>query len=310
MKWFWRIVAGLIVLTAPGVIYEQWAQARDFELYRFPGKLYDVGDHRLHLRCAGEGSPTVLLEASGLGNATSYDGVVPLLAKRTRACAYDRAGMGYSESSPRALTSAELANDLEALVKAAKLEGPLVLVGASIGGLTVELYARRHPEDVTGLVFLDAVDSQSLEVVGSEISAMRFQACAASWLGRVGLLRLLDPLKLTGEAAALTYRSAPFGAACSVLRSLPESDRQLASAPALKADVPLLVLSHEVPNDLLPPGQEQKVKAFEPEWRKLQEAQSKRSTRGEQWTVAASGHLIAKDRPTAVAQAILDLLDR
>lgn len=310
MKWVWRVIGALILLAAPGVIYEQLSQRRDFEKYAPPGQLYDVGDHQLHLHCAGEGRPVVILEASGLGNAHSYEAVLPLIAKRTRVCAYDRAGMGFSEPSGRTLTAGELAADLHALVKAAKLEPPLVLTGASIGGLTVELYARQHPDDVKGLVFLDAVDSQSLEVVGSEVAAMRFQACAAAWFGRVGLLRLINPLHLDGVSAALTNRSAPFDAACSMLRHLADSDRELAEAPPLKPDVPLLVLSHEVPDDLLPRGQEQRVKAFEPEWQKLQQAQAKRSTKGEQWTVAASGHLIAQDRPAAVAQAILDLLDR
>ncbi len=300
----------LVLLATPGVVFEQWSERKDFERYTPPGTLYDVGDHKLHLVCAGEGSPTVILEASGLGSALSYEKVVPLLAKRTRTCAYDRAGMGFSEGAGRALTSKALAEELEALVKAAKLEPPFVLAGASIGGLTVEMFARRNPGSVAGLVLLDAVDSQSLEVVGTEVAAMRFQTCAAAWLARLGLLRLIDPLKLTGLPAALTYRPAPFDAACSVLRSLPESDREHASAPALPPDLPLLVLSHEVPDDLLPPDQKDRAKAFEPEWQRLQKAQAKRSTRGEQWVVASSGHLIAEERPASVAQAILDLLDK
>ncbi|MBL8949605.1 MAG: hypothetical protein JNK82_02435, partial [Myxococcaceae bacterium] len=116
--------------------------------------------------------------------------------------------------------------------------------------------------------------------------------------------------KLTGLPAALTYRPAPFDAACSVLKNLRESDREHASSPALPPDVQLLVLSHEVPDDLLPPGETARAKAFEPEWQKLQKAQAKRSTRGEQWTIASSGHLLAQDRPASVAQAILDLLDK
>jgi pimeloyl-ACP methyl ester carboxylesterase len=307
---FWRVVGVLVLLTAPGVIYEQLAESKDLERYPPPGRLYEVRDHRLHLTCSGEGSPTVILEAGGSSDARSYAGVLPLLAKRTRVCAYDRAGMGFSESSGRALTAGELAADLGGLLKAADLHPPLVLVGASIGGLTVELYAREHPADVVGLVFLDAVDSQSLEVVGSEVAAMRFRTCGAAYLARLGLMRLYDPLKLVGEAAALAYRPAPLAAACSALKALPESDRELAKAPPLKADLPLLVLSHEVPSDLLPVSEPERVRAFEPEWQKLQQAQAKRSTRGEQWTVAQSGPLIARDRPAAVAQAIIELLDR
>ena len=308
MKWARRIVVVLAVLSLFGAVWEQVAQARDFERYRAPGKLYDVGDHQLHLVCVGDGSPTIVLEASGVGNASTYEPLQALLAKRTRVCAYDRAGMGFSERNPRALSSAELADDLEKLLTAAKLPPPYVLAGASVGGLTVEMFARRHPDTTQALVFIDAVDSQSLEEVGSEVAAMRFEACAAAWLGRVGVLRLIDPFHLTGAAAALTYRSAPFDAACSVLRHLAQSDRELAQVAPLKSDLPLLVLSHEVPKDLLPQGEQSR--AFEPAWLRLQRAQAARSTRGEQWTVAQSGHLVAQDRPGAVAQAMFDLLDR
>ncbi|MBL8955315.1 MAG: alpha/beta hydrolase, partial [Myxococcaceae bacterium] len=146
------MVFGLVLLATPGVVFEQWAEGRDFERYTPPGKLYDVGDHKLHLRCEGVGSPTVILEASGLGSALSFDEVLPLLAKRTRVCAYDRAGMGFSERAGRALTSKALAEELEGLLAAAKVEPPYVLAGASIGGLTVEMFARRNPQAVAGLV--------------------------------------------------------------------------------------------------------------------------------------------------------------
>jgi hypothetical protein len=95
-----------------------------------------------------------------------------------------------------------------------------------------------------------------------------------------------------------------------VLRNLAESDREHAAAPAPKPDLPILVLSHEVPDDLLPPSETARAKAFEPEWQRLQRALAGRSTKGEQWVVAASGHLIAKDRPGSVAKAILDLMGK
>jgi pimeloyl-ACP methyl ester carboxylesterase len=308
VKWVWRIVGALVLVTAPGIIYEQVSESKDLERFPAPGKLYDVGDHRLHLYCEGEGTPTVILEASGLGTTSGYDAVIPLVAKRTRVCAYDRAGMGYSEPNPRALTAAELSADLERLLKAAKLEPPYLIVGASIGGLTAEMFTRTHPEQVRGLVWLDAVDSQGLEVVGTEISSMRFKVCAAAWAGRVGLLRLIDPLHLDGRAAAVTYRASPFDAVCSLLGHLTESDQELAGVAPLKEDLPLRAMSHEQPVGLLPPGEDARAMAFEPAWQNLQRSQGSRSSRAEQWTVAKSGHLIARDQPGAVAQAILELI--
>jgi pimeloyl-ACP methyl ester carboxylesterase len=309
VRWLRRVIYLLIVLAAAGVGYEQWAEGRDAERYAPPGRLYDVGDHRLHLVCEGEGQPTVLLEASGMGTSQSYKEVLPLLAKRVRACAYDRAGMGFSERGPGARSAEALAADLKNLVAAAKLDRPLVLAGASMGGLTVELFAREHPADVRALVFIDAVDSQSLESIGSDLASKRYKVCAVATAARLGLVRLADPFKLTGMSAALAYRGAPFATACSMLSNLTQSDRELARAPALPPDLPLLVLTHGISRDLIEPGESEQYRQLEPEWQRLQRALAGRSTRGKQKVVADSGHLIASERPQAVAEAMLELID-
>ncbi len=118
--------------------------------------LIDVGDGReLYLACEGEGSPTVVLEAGGMGNSASWRPVQPDIAEFTRACAYDRAGEGHSSSVPAHDTFDAMVRDLHALLDAGGIEGPYVVMGHSFGGRVIPHFANLYPEDVVGMVLLD-----------------------------------------------------------------------------------------------------------------------------------------------------------
>ena len=196
---------------------------------------------------------------------------------------------------------------------------PFVFVPASIGGLTVELYARRHRERVAGLVFVDAADSGMAEQfaprLGSYATALRL-LCLAGPAARFGLWRVVDPLRLRRQSSdaaartiALTYRAEPLDTVCSLLRGVETSVRELRRAPPLAPDVPLIVLTHARPAGILPPGYDDVAAAFEPEWRDLQQQLARRSTRGVWRVVPDSDHLIAGSQPHAVAAAISEMLD-
>jgi pimeloyl-ACP methyl ester carboxylesterase len=299
----------LIAAAIAGAVAQTVISSRELERFPPPGTLVDVGDHKLHLWCEGQGAPTVLLEPSGLGTSRGYQKVLEPLAARTRTCAYDRAGLGWSEPSPRGLTSAELSADLESLIAQAKLKPPFVLAAASIGGLTAEMFVRSHPGQVRALVMLDAVDSHALPELGAELGALELRACAAGPAAGLGLVRALDRFHLSGESAALTYRPAPFYAACSLLRALPRSDRQLAEAPEWPKDLRLLVLRHSEAHGFLPPGNEDAERELEPKWQKLQAALAQRSTRGRLEVVEHAGHLVAADQPERVAALIASMLN-
>jgi len=125
------------------------------DVYARPQQLVDIGGRRLNLYCLGHGTPTVILDA-GLGRTTVvWRKVHAELAKTTRVCAYDRAGYGFSDPGPLPRDTEHLANDLAALTKAAPLRPPYVLVGASLGGMIVRLYADTHLHEVGGMVLVD-----------------------------------------------------------------------------------------------------------------------------------------------------------
>ena len=113
------------------------------------------GNRGLYVRCSGSGSPTVVLEGGDGDTSDSYAFAESSIAKVTRTCVYDRAGLGRSGPAPGPRTLRELVGDLERLLDAAEIPGPYVLVGTSGGGYITAGYAFAHPEQVAGMVFVD-----------------------------------------------------------------------------------------------------------------------------------------------------------
>jgi pimeloyl-ACP methyl ester carboxylesterase len=120
-----------------------------------PGRLIDVGGFTLHLNCAGEGSPTVILDAALGASSVSWSCVQPEIARVTRVCSYDRAGFGWSEAGPFPRTAGRLVGELRTLLDRAGVAPPFVLVGHSFGGLLMRIFAVRYRPDVAGLVLVD-----------------------------------------------------------------------------------------------------------------------------------------------------------
>lgn len=126
------------------------------DTYAQPGQRIAIAPGRaLNLRCQGKGPQTVLLEAGGNADSTSWFRVQALLSPKARVCAYDRAGYGFSDEGPMPRDLDADVADLAALVEAAKLKTPLVLVGHSLGSNIVRRYAQLHPKDVSALVLVD-----------------------------------------------------------------------------------------------------------------------------------------------------------
>ena len=123
--------------------------------YPPPGRLIDIGTHRLHLRCDGEGTPTVVFDAALGASSLSWSLVHPAVARVTRACVYDRAGFGWSDAGPLPRTAGRIADELHELLRRRQVPGPYVLVGHSFGGLVMRLFAARHATDVAGLVLIE-----------------------------------------------------------------------------------------------------------------------------------------------------------
>ena len=121
-----------------------------------PGKLVDVGGHRLHIHCKGEGLPTIIFDSGTGGFSLEWTRVQKVLSRHTRACSYDRAGYGWSDMGPLPRTSERITRELYTLLDKGNILGPYILAGHSFGGYTAQLFARSYPEDTAGLVLIDS----------------------------------------------------------------------------------------------------------------------------------------------------------
>ena len=126
------------------------AKARLKKQYPPIGQTIDIGGYRLRMHAEGEGTPTVILDAGAGGIGLSWELVRPALAKVTRLVTYDRAGLGWSDALPLPQDAAQFARELHTLLKNANVPGPYVLVGHSLGGFIVRIFARDYASEVRG----------------------------------------------------------------------------------------------------------------------------------------------------------------
>src|SRR5215211_327094 len=196
-RWLLYPVIAMLALASIGGGYQTLGEAADANAYPMPGQLIDVGGHRLHLRCTGAGTPTVVLEP-GAGEMSSNLGwITPAVARDTRVCVYDRAGRGWSEPADSAQDGAQIATDLHRLLQRGHVPGPYVLAGHSFGGLYVLTFAARYPDEVAGMVLVDSTAPASMTNPGTlspghggSSNGMSRVSALVSTAARLGLGRL------------------------------------------------------------------------------------------------------------------------
>jgi hypothetical protein len=179
-KWLIRSLGGLLglvlVLAVAGSACQTVATTLDERAHPAPGRLVDAGGYRLHLNCAGDGGPTVILE-SGLANRSAdWDIVQPQIAGATRVCSYDRAGIGWSDGGREPRGPSRIATELHNLLQTANVPAPYVLAGHSFGGLHMRMFAALYPEQVVGMVLVDSSHPDQWAYAPAEFRAARSPA--------------------------------------------------------------------------------------------------------------------------------------
>lgn len=307
------------------------AAAPDLRLspYAHPGGPVDIGGRRIDLRCTGTGGPVVVL-AEGLGGfSMSWYKVQPEIARRTRTCAFDRAGFGYSDPPATPQSMADVAADLHAALRAAHIPPPYVLVGQSLGGIEVRLFAERWPDEIGGMVLVDSSFAEQGMVFRSlpgadptvrETQTAKRQRCEAR--AAAGALTMDN----SGDPDACVR--APFAGAPDDLRAVwltffrpssfaglksladPDSMARLASADRIDlGDRPLIVLTAGRQSSGST-GTPEYYAAVRKTWLERHAAFSRLSRRGEHRIVEGAGHSIHFEKPEAVVAAITDVLDQ
>ncbi len=212
------------LLGTLGVTYEVMMASGDARRYPPPGRLIDVGGHRLHIHCLGAGGPTVVLESGNGGMTLDWEPVMAKLVPTTRVCAYDRAGTGWSDRGPLPRTPERVADELHALLTRAGEAGPYLLVGHSLGGHYVDQFARKYPAQVVGLVLLDARNAFYEQALSeTERRALPRQQAQVDTLflalRRLGVLRLVDRHILTWLVPGFRHLPPEQRAARTILQS-------------------------------------------------------------------------------------------
>jgi pimeloyl-ACP methyl ester carboxylesterase len=191
------VLAALALASVAGG-YQTVREVADARAHPMPGRLVDVGGHRLHLSCTGSGTPTVVLEPGAGMVSSDLERIAPAVARDTRVCVYDRAGRGWSEPAETPQDARAVATDLHTLLHRGGVPGPYVLAGHSFGGLYALTFTARYPDEVVGMVLVDSTAPASAPQPGASASASasaddgsddvaRRLSALASAAGRLGL---------------------------------------------------------------------------------------------------------------------------
>lgn len=335
------LAAALVILPAAQALAVDLVPIEQVGVeYTKPHQRIDVGGgRRMNLFCMGTGGPTIVFE-SGLSDWSSTWALIqPAVAKSTRACSYDRPGMGYSDPVGGSRTPDDAIKDLKRLLDGAGIREPVVLVGHSLGGFYAKLFAVAYPDRVAGLVLVDPSEERLMERVGPALTSRfgpelvrtlraendegiteliaHFKECAveahAGTLTEERYKKCTDPVRIPLGAAILaerrvlqatsTYQDAQSAElAGSMFAKHPEADARYArlfAGDKPLGNMPLLVLTHGL-WDMSDTTSEIDYQS----WRQAHVLTAALSNRGSEEMVPYTMHNIQVERPAAVVDAV------
>ncbi len=348
-RWVRRILLILlvvvVVLAVAGAIYQAVAEANDRRNHPPPGQLVDVGGYRLHLYCTGSGSPTVVLNAGGGGSWLDWSLVQPPISQQTRVCAFDRAGLGWSESGPAPRDTQQAVKELHTLLGKSGERSPYILVGHSLGGLQNRLYASQYPDEVAGLVLVDATTTYTPEQIVARMNdeqrrkyddllkqagpdALKPPPGPPVWLiraaGWLGILRLLGGDSVLTDSVggylapanraswlAVNLRANTFATTLEEVEHYEANMQQVRDNERSLGGKPVTLIMHGLPGTFAKTSQPNPdADFFEPVYRDLErETLGRLSTRGKFVVAERSAHYVQLDQPDLVTAEVLGVVE-
>jgi pimeloyl-ACP methyl ester carboxylesterase len=307
----------ILLLALSGLLYQWTAGIYDRHLSPPPGQLVDVGGFRMHINCVGQGTPVVVMDSGVSDSSLSWYKVQPQISKFTNACTYDRAGLGWSDTSPEPRTSRVLAQELHTLLRNAGISMPLVLVGHSMGGYNVRMYASLYRSDVVGMLLVDSSHpEQSKRLPPSNKKSLE------EWQRKLQMQQYLMPFgipRLIGWCGNGTepLRAALRATQCRVQQprtTLAETTAFEESAAQVQAlgtlgDLPLIVISED-PDKPIPGLTLTDSKVSQQAWDQMQEELARLSSNATRLVALGSGHQIQQEKPDMVVAAIKTLVEQ
>jgi len=320
-------IAAVAVLA--GVAYQTIGSRRDARRFAAPGRFVDIDGRRLHLVVRGQGAPTVWFESAIAASSLSWSSVQRDVARFTTACAYDRAGLGWSDPPLGLLTLADVVDDLRAVIAASQCPTPCVLVGHSFGAFVCMAFAVAYPRTVHGLVLVDPptdwidMDRRRMYL----LRGARQMSSVGGMLARVGVVRACLSLLTGGAPSAPRHFVKIFGPSTArtierlvgEVRKLPADVHPLVQAAWCRpksfsamadylrvfeeaaATVARCHVPREIPLTVITAGdQPDVVRAEHAHLAQL-------SSRGKHLVAARSGHWVPFDEPDLIVDAIREL---
>jgi pimeloyl-ACP methyl ester carboxylesterase len=325
LKWMRRIGLGALALVlaaiAGGAGFEVFARHQARTQFKPRGQLVDLGGRRIHVDCRGQGAPTVILE-SGLdaGGSLAWSKVHDAIAAGARTCAYDRAGMMWSDPAPGPRDGDAVADDLNAVLNAIGETRPVVLVGHSLGGPFAMSFTRKHPDRVAGLVFVDASHPDQVArmkaagVVVPEPPALMKVLTTLTWTGWTRIPSDEGAVPNMPPAAAAAAKAHLATSLPGAMKEMDALDASFAQAGRLRSlgDRPLVVLTALKP---LPPEilaqlemTPEDGRRLQSVWKALQADEASWSTRSRHQLLPDASHYIQYDRPDVVVAAVEEVV--
>lgn len=311
--------------------YERDGQIFDSVLYPAPGELFDIGGRKIHIQKQGDSGPPVILEAGIAASILSWRLVDHEISKFATVYSYDRAGLGWSPANDHPKVARELVEEMRLAMQAAGVPTPRIVVGHSFGGMMMRMYAAMYPEEVSGVVLVDALPAEEWFPLDERRTMILRRAVRLTrrgiWLARHGVvrfsLRALErgnqalpkflsflsggsrvgltqrvttqiqkfPAAIRGQIRAHWSRPSSFLTMTEYLADLPASCAQAMICPDL-GDMPLIVLSAEHGQ----PGHQGR-----------QAKLAKLSSRGDFRVIAGSTHWLMLDAPQAIIEAVREI---
>ncbi|WP_419815284.1 alpha/beta fold hydrolase [Glacieibacterium sp.] len=327
------VIFGLLALgtaSPPRAPLVEPPPTSDLSVFSGPQRLVSLpGGRRMNIYCTGSGGPTVILEGGWTSWTSYWRKVQPAVARTTRVCSYDRAGYGFSDPGPMPRTAAAIADDLAALLKAAQVPGPYVLVAHSAGALDVRLFASEHPSQVAAMILVEpAVEYQDRELglvskayaASAAAFARDVQACAEAVIdnrpmpgGTAAALCISPPAQAMPAAVSEAVRKLELSegyqrtAASELANYGGTSSAQVEQARHSLGKLPLLVLTaaNSMDDPTLPADEQAAVTET---WWGLHDAVAKLSTAGKHRLVTGSDHFVPMQQPQAVIDAIAGMV--
>ena len=305
--WAKRVAVITAVLVLGLAVWHAYATRRTNAEYSMPGRLVDVGSHRLHCRCVGSGSMTIVIDAGLSGASYDWAHIQDALCTDAVVCTYDRAGYGWSDRASGPRTSQAIVADLHAMLRSVRVQPPYVLVGHSFGGINTRLYASTYPKDVAALVLIDALntdvfpDDARCGHVGPLFKALRY----TSWIGtpRFAMPFLIDApdSELLRMRSKMLARSKTVHTVYSELASQ-TNWRTVRNSMKHLGHTPVLVISRgKYPSE---------PNHYEANWRKGQDALATAVSHNSRHVVAKNcGHDIQFEDPDLIVREIRSLLE-